>query len=200
MPALERDELAAVFAEGAGKGVTTVLDVVVPGRAASRSSRTFGPHRCLPAEPARRRSSPARRSPCGGRRSSAGSGRQSSSPWGARARSGWTTRHSRRVFSVPFVDGTGGGDAFDAGIMIGLCEAARQCLTLGSALGAAACGRQDDAGVYGAECDEFLRANRLTINAFNGTTLVPRLRLGALRTRLLPCAEPTAAWFLTGTR
>lgn len=55
------------------------------------------------------------------------------------------------VFPVDFVDGTGGGDAFDAGFIRGLLEGAspERCLSLGSALGAS-CVRQSGAtaGVF----------------------------------------------------
>jgi sugar/nucleoside kinase (ribokinase family) len=70
-------------------------------------------------------------------------------------------------FRVPFVDGTGGGDAFAAGYICGLLQGldAEGCLTLGSALGAScvqAIGTT--AGVFTRpQCEEFLRTNRLTI-------------------------------------
>src|SRR5690606_5942480 len=42
------------------------------------------------------------------------------------------------VFSVPYVDGSGGGDAFDAGFIYGLLHgmSAEDCLRVASALGA----------------------------------------------------------------
>src|SRR5262249_8715047 len=66
------------------------------------------------------------------------------------------------VFPIPFVDGSGGGDAFDAGIMIGLlCGLpAEECLRLGSALGAS-CVRAigTTPGVFTKpECEEFLKS------------------------------------------
>lgn len=69
------------------------------------------------------------------------------------------------VFPVPFVDGTGGGDAFDAGFIKGLLDgaSAERCLELGSALGAS-CVRCSGAtaGVFDAkELDQFLERNRL---------------------------------------
>jgi len=71
------------------------------------------------------------------------------------------------AFPVPFVDGTGGGDAFDTGFIAGLLEGAspQQCLLLGSALGAS-CVRQSGAtdGVFTrSQLDEFLRDRTLRI-------------------------------------
>jgi sugar/nucleoside kinase (ribokinase family) len=70
-------------------------------------------------------------------------------------------------FQIPFVDGTGGGDAFAAGYMTGLLHGldAEDCLRLGSALGAS-CVRAigTTAGVFtAAECEQFLRENTLAI-------------------------------------
>ena len=70
-------------------------------------------------------------------------------------------------FAVPFIDGTGGGDAFAAGLMIGLLRGlpSEECLQLGSALGAS-CVRAigTTPGVFTrVECEEFLRKNRLPI-------------------------------------
>jgi sugar/nucleoside kinase (ribokinase family) len=71
------------------------------------------------------------------------------------------------AFPTEFVDGTGGGDAFDAGYICGLLEGgdARRCLELGSALGAS-CVRKSGAtaGVFtAAEADAFLRSHRLDV-------------------------------------
>lgn len=70
-------------------------------------------------------------------------------------------------FAMPFVDGTGGGDAFAAGYMAGLLRGLgpEECLTLGSAVGAS-CVRAigTTAGVFTrAECDEYLAKNRLAV-------------------------------------
>jgi sugar/nucleoside kinase (ribokinase family) len=75
------------------------------------------------------------------------------------------------VFSVDYVDGTGSGDAFAAGYILGLLEGAdtRRCLELGSALGAS-CVRKIGAstGVFTrAELDEFLSRNRLEVTSFD---------------------------------
>jgi sugar/nucleoside kinase (ribokinase family) len=71
------------------------------------------------------------------------------------------------VYPTEFVDGTGGGDAFDAGFICGLLQNgdAKRCLELGSALGAS-CVRKSGAtaGVFTAEeADAFLRSHRLSV-------------------------------------
>lgn len=71
------------------------------------------------------------------------------------------------TYKVPFVDGTGGGDAFAAGYMTGLLHGldAEGCLRLASALGAS-CVRAigTTAGVFTrAECEAFLKENPLRI-------------------------------------
>ncbi len=71
------------------------------------------------------------------------------------------------AFSMPFVDGSGGGDAFAAGYMTGLLRGLDEegCLLLASALGAS-CVRAigTTTGVFTqAECEDFLRGNTLPI-------------------------------------
>jgi sugar/nucleoside kinase (ribokinase family) len=71
------------------------------------------------------------------------------------------------VYSVPFVDGSGGGDAFDAGFIYGLLRqmSPEDCLRVASALGAS-CVRAigTTPGVFTrSECEEFLRKNTLRI-------------------------------------
>jgi sugar/nucleoside kinase (ribokinase family) len=68
---------------------------------------------------------------------------------------------------VPFVDGTGGGDAFAAGYIAGLLRGldAEGCLRLGSAVGAS-CVRAigTTTGVFNrSELEAFLRDNPLRI-------------------------------------
>ncbi len=75
------------------------------------------------------------------------------------------------VNRVEFVDGTGSGDAFDAGYIFGLLqgEDELQCLRLGSALGAS-CVRAVGAttGVFTAsELEEFLRSHDLPISSLD---------------------------------
>src|SRR5262249_15015930 len=74
------------------------------------------------------------------------------------------------VLPVPFVDGSGGGDAFDAGYIAGLLDGLDEigCLILASALGAS-CVRAvgTTAGVFTrAEVEEFLTKNLLKIEEF----------------------------------
>ncbi len=71
------------------------------------------------------------------------------------------------AFSMPFVDGTGGGDAFAAGYIAGMLRGydAEDCLRLASALGAS-CVRAigTTAGVFTKmECDQFLQQHALQI-------------------------------------
>jgi sugar/nucleoside kinase (ribokinase family) len=71
------------------------------------------------------------------------------------------------IFSVPYVDGSGGGDAFDAGYIYGLLHGleAEQCLRVASALGAS-CVRAigTTPGVFTRpECEAFLREHTLRI-------------------------------------
>lgn len=73
-------------------------------------------------------------------------------------------------YSVPFVDGTGGGDAFDGGYIAGLVEglAEVECLQLASAVGAS-CVRAvgTTAGIFSrAEAENFIRARDLPIDPF----------------------------------
>lgn len=71
------------------------------------------------------------------------------------------------TYAMPFVDGTGGGDAFAAGYVAGMLRGwgPAECLRIGSAVGAS-CVRAigTTTGVFtAAECDAFLQANRLPI-------------------------------------
>ncbi|MBV9122236.1 MAG: carbohydrate kinase family protein, partial [Planctomycetes bacterium] len=72
------------------------------------------------------------------------------------------------VFAVPFVDGSGGGDAFDAGYIYGLLNRleVEDCLRVASALGAS-CVRAvgTTQGVFTRpECEAFLQKNTLRID------------------------------------
>jgi sugar/nucleoside kinase (ribokinase family) len=73
------------------------------------------------------------------------------------------------VYSVPYVDGSGGGDAFDAGYIYGLLRdlGPEDCLRYASALGAS-CVRAigTTPGVFTRpECEAFLHAQTLRIEA-----------------------------------
>jgi sugar/nucleoside kinase (ribokinase family) len=71
------------------------------------------------------------------------------------------------AYPVAFVDGSGGGDAFDAGYIYGLLHglSAEDCLRVASALGAS-CVRAigTTPGVFTrAQCEAFLREHRLRV-------------------------------------
>ena len=73
------------------------------------------------------------------------------------------------VFPIPFVDASGGGDAFDAGYIAGLLRGHDElgCLTLASAIGAS-CVRAvgTTTGVFtGAEADRFIAEHTLAVNS-----------------------------------
>jgi len=173
MPGIVQDELVAVFATATQSGVKTVLDVVVPGPGEylSRLDRllphvdVFSPNNHEAAlmtgesEPVnqadafRRLGAKTVVITMGGVGAVLVSDR-------ARLRAG--------VFSVPFVDGSGGGDAFDAGFIYGLLNemSPEDCLRVASALGAS-CVRAigTTPGVFNrSECEDFLRKNTLRID------------------------------------
>ncbi len=73
------------------------------------------------------------------------------------------------TYSVAFVDGSGGGDAFDAGYIAGLLDGLSEldCLKLASAVGAS-CVRAvgTTAGIFSRpEADDFVRRSSLSIEA-----------------------------------
>lgn len=73
------------------------------------------------------------------------------------------------VFPMPFVDGSGGGDAFDAGYIAGLLDGRDElgCLTLASAMGGS-CVRAvgTTAGVFTrAEAEEYIAKNTLAMRS-----------------------------------
>lgn len=78
-----------------------------------------------------------------------------------------THRVKANVYKVKFVDGTGGGDAFDAGYICGLLEGADpiRCLKLGSALGASCVQKSGaTAGVFRRDqCEAFIAQNELIV-------------------------------------
>jgi sugar/nucleoside kinase (ribokinase family) len=74
------------------------------------------------------------------------------------------------TYPISFVDGSGGGDAFNAGYIVGLLEGRSEleCLKLASAVGAS-CVRAvgTTAGVFTrAEAEEFVSSHRLSIETF----------------------------------
>lgn len=71
------------------------------------------------------------------------------------------------IYTVPYVDGSGGGDAFDAGFIYGMLQGfhSEDCLRVASALGAS-CVRAigTTPGVFTrTECEQFLEKNSLLI-------------------------------------
>lgn len=176
MPRLDAHELADVFRQVRALGVLTVLDVVTP-RAADYLPRLTPllPHVdvFLPndheAEILSGETDPVRQAEffralgahtvvitCGGNGSILVDDRR-------RLRAG--------VFPVEYVDGSGGGDAFDAGYICGLLQglAPEGCLRLASALGAS-CVRAvgTTPGVFTrAECDDFLARHSLSIESLD---------------------------------
>jgi sugar/nucleoside kinase (ribokinase family) len=172
MPNVRQDELARVFAAARASGAKTVLDVGVPqpGEYLSRLERllpyvdAFLPNE-HEAEQITGERDPLQQAEVF-RRLGAGTVVITRGGDGAvlvddrvRLRSG--------VYSVPFVDGSGGGDAFDAGYIWGLLHhaPAEDCLRVASALGAS-CVRAigTTPGVFTrAECEEFLRTHSLAI-------------------------------------
>jgi len=173
MPSLDQAELFHVFRAARRAGARTVLDVVTPpgGGYLSRLERllpevdVFLPN-AQEAELITSESDPVRQAEAFRRLGAdtvvitmGGEGCVLLSPR-ARLRAG--------VFSVPFVDGTGGGDAFDAGYIYGLLHDLEpaECLRVASALGAS-CVRAvgTTPGVFTrAECEQFLREHTLRID------------------------------------
>jgi sugar/nucleoside kinase (ribokinase family) len=174
MPSIRQEELAAVFAAARQAGAKTVLDVAVPepGDYLSRLERllpevdVFLPNH-HEAEQITAECDPVRQAEVF-RHLGAGTAVITLGADGAvlvndkvRLRAG--------VYSVPFVDGSGGGDAFDAGYIWGLLNdlGAEDCLRVASALGAS-CVRAigTTPGVFTrAECEDFLRTNSLRIES-----------------------------------
>jgi sugar/nucleoside kinase (ribokinase family) len=172
MPNVAHDELAAVFAEARRAGVKTVLDVATPGKAdylprlrgLLSHVDVFLPNNheaeLITGESDVLRQAEVFRSLGAGTVViTMGSNGAVLAQEGLRLRSG--------VFSVPYVDGSGGGDAFDAGFIYGLLQGygPEDCLRVGSALGAS-CVRAigTTPGVFTrAECEEFIRKQTLQI-------------------------------------
>jgi sugar/nucleoside kinase (ribokinase family) len=172
MPKIRQEELVPVFAAARQAGAKTVLDVVVPGPGEymSRLERLL-PHVdvFLPNDHEARlmtgEADPTKQAELfhrlGARTAVITMGGDGAVlvTDGVRLRSG--------VYSVPFVDGSGGGDAFDAGFIYGLLRqmSPEDCLRVASALGAS-CVRAigTTPGVFTrSECEEFLRKNALRI-------------------------------------
>ncbi|MFO0970187.1 MAG: carbohydrate kinase family protein [Gemmataceae bacterium] len=172
MPGLRQDALAEVFAAARRQGIKTVLDVVVPGPGDHvRQLDRLLPHVdvFLPNDHESRvitgRQDPLDQAAffrdLGARTvviTMGGAGSVLVED-GLKLRAG--------VFSVPYIDGSGGGDAFDAGYIVGLLEGrdAAGCLRYAAALGAS-CVRAigTTPGVFTRpECEAFLAQHELSI-------------------------------------
>ncbi len=172
MPGLDQDELAAVFKTARSKGVKTVLDVAIPapGEYLPKIERLL-PHvdvflpndhegeRITGEKDPLKQAEIFQRMGAGTAVVTCGGEGAVLVQQGLRLRSG--------VFPMRYVDGSGGGDAFDAGYICGLLDGAgpEECLRIASALGAS-CVRAvgTTPGVFTrAECEAFLRDNTLSI-------------------------------------
>jgi sugar/nucleoside kinase (ribokinase family) len=172
MEALLQDELLPVFAAARGAGAKTLLDVVTPGPAEYlprlekllQQVDVFLPNnhegQLITGETdALRQAELFHRLGAGTAVVTLGDAGAVLVSKGVRLRSG--------TYKVPFVDGSGGGDAFAAGYILGLLQGldAEGCLRTGSAVGAS-CVRTigTTTGVFTkTECESFLRANSLKI-------------------------------------
>jgi sugar/nucleoside kinase (ribokinase family) len=172
MEQVTQDELAGVFHAARAAGAKTVLDVVTPGPSdyLSRLERllpevdVFLPNN-HEGELITGEKDPARQAEAF-HRLGAGAAIVTLGDGGAVLVSE-RERFRAGAFSMPFVDGTGGGDAFAAGYMTGLLHGldAQGCLRVASALGAS-CVRAigTTAGVFTRqECEDFLKKNTLRI-------------------------------------
>lgn len=172
MPALEGRALAELFRQARAVGVTTVLDIVLPGKedywpqleCVLAETDVFLPNRDEAeiltgqsdplAQAEKFRSAGARTVviTCGGEGSVLVSEKE-------RLRAG--------VYPIEYRGGTGSGDAFDAGYITGILlgENAEGCLRWGSAVGAS-CVRSisaTDSVFTRREAEEFMRAHELEI-------------------------------------
>jgi sugar/nucleoside kinase (ribokinase family) len=174
MDKLRQEELVPVFAAARKAGAKTVLDVVTPGPAdyLSRLDKLL-PHVdvFLPnnheAELMTGESDPLRQAETF-RRMGAGTAIITLGGEGAVV-VGERGRLRAGAYPVEFVDGSGGGDAFDAGYVYGLLHGmdTEDCVRVASALGAS-CVRAigTTTGVFTKEeCEEFLRRHTLKIEA-----------------------------------
>jgi sugar/nucleoside kinase (ribokinase family) len=177
MPTLDQQSLAQVFQAARLRGVKTVLDVAVPGRLGAGQSHLMDtldhvlPHTdvFLPNEDEARLIT-GRADPLDQAQAfrDAGVGTAVITMGGkGSVLVGEGLRLRAGVFPVSFVDGSGGGDAFDAGYICGLLRGydPRGCLEIASALGAS-CVRAvgTTPGVFTrAECEAFLQEHRLSI-------------------------------------
>jgi sugar/nucleoside kinase (ribokinase family) len=172
MPNIRHEELTKVFAAVRKAGVRTVLDVAAPGPGDYLPQLAkLLPHVdvFLPnnheAQLISGETDPVRQAECF-HRLGAGTAVITMGGEGSVLVSE-KVRLQAGVYPVPFVDGSGGGDAFDAGYIYGLLNNLEtdDCLRVASALGAS-CVRAigTTPGVFTrSECEAFLREHSLTI-------------------------------------
>ncbi|MBX9680686.1 MAG: carbohydrate kinase family protein [Gemmataceae bacterium] len=172
MPALRQEDLVPLFAEARARGVKVVVDVVVPfpGEYVSKLDQLL-PHvdaflpNSMEAEQITGLKDPLAQAEFFHRLGAKTAVVTMGGEGAVLVQDGLKLRSG--IYKVPFVDGSGGGDAFDAGYIIGLLEGKgpEDCLRMASALGAS-CVRAvgTTPGVFKrAECDHFLRENELAI-------------------------------------
>jgi sugar/nucleoside kinase (ribokinase family) len=172
MPGVTQDELATVFAASRKRGVKTVLDIVVPAKGEYLSSLdrllphvdVFLPNN-FEGELITGQKDPVRQAEVF-QRLGAGTTIITMGGDGAvlvqkdlKLRAG--------IYTVPYVDPSGGGDAFDAGYICGMLQGLgpEDCLRLASALGAS-CVRAigTTPGVFTrTECEAFMKGQMLKI-------------------------------------
>ncbi|HEV3120230.1 MAG TPA: carbohydrate kinase family protein [Gemmataceae bacterium] len=172
MPNIRSAELAQLFAAARRAGVKTVLDVVTPGPGNYLPQlQNLLPHVDLflpnnhESEMITGEKEPLRQAEAF-RKLGAGTVVITMGENGALLVNE-SVRLRAGVYTVPFVDGSGGGDAFDAGFIFGLLNnySPEECLRVASALGAS-CVRAigTTPGVFSrAECEAFMREHKLRI-------------------------------------
>jgi sugar/nucleoside kinase (ribokinase family) len=176
LPRLDAGELAERFAYGRRAGTMTILDVATPGPGDYLEPlKTVLPHTDLfvpnadEAELILGETDPVRQAhffhEMGARRVVITCGEQ-----GVVSVSD-ALRVKLGAYPISFVDGSGGGDAFNAGYIIGLLEGRSEleCLKLASAIGAS-CVRSvgTTAGVFTrAEAEDFMRRHDIPVVAFD---------------------------------
>lgn len=170
MPRLTAEAVARLFEQARAAGVQTVLDVVIPAEGEYwKALTTVLPFTdvFLPNEDEARRITGLADPVAQAERFHAAGARTAVVTCG-KAGAVLVSENERfrsGAFSVEAVDSTGSGDAFDAGYIFGLLtgRAARDCVTIGSALGAS-CVRKSGAtaGVFTRpELEAFLAENQL---------------------------------------
>ncbi len=172
MPGVKQDDLVPVFAAARAKGVKTVLDIVLPAREEylSRLDRLL-PHvdvflpNNFESELITGFKDPLQQAEVFQRLGVGTTIITMGADGAVLVRKDLRLRAAS--YAVPYVDGSGGGDAFDAGYIIGLLRGygPEDCLRVASALGAS-CVRAigTTPGVFTkAECEAFMRENGLKV-------------------------------------